>query len=868
MLMERELAQNESSATPFSLHMSVCLFTGDIPFTTSSGGTATAVSLLAQHLVASGASVTVVGIIIPDARSASPCDSHVRQQFSAIGIQYDCLHHRDFVDNDGREVIRTHYWEAQSLAVLRWLDRNHHRCQLIHGHEWGGVFAYLALVLHSDPLRYPNTHLMIIPHGGHMWSRLGADTRPADINAFRVDHLERLSIEWADSILSPSRYMLGYFTTRGWRVEHRLVIPNIIDGVSRNQLTTSVHRPVWQLCFVGRLEDRKGIKIFWRVLMQLNSSLYWQRHNRRIPLVRIIGSPHLIENTPSLDWLAARIHTQTWNFPITVYPGLNRSAVLEMVQEEGVLLVVPSIRENLPYVLAEAAALRVPTVTFAVGGSREVLHVSAEDMLTFCNETTVNCMYEHILSILCVGWHHTPTLSPSVIHAPAKWTRWHRAYQWVRSVLSEATKFDDTSHCDAIVEVLHILPEGGISTDSILQSCTAKGFLPGAVNDGSSIDCADLLLILPLQYEIVPSWRQSANDSFGELFAHLCSAKHLRSVAAVTFGVEMDDASISYASAPTWLLYGGDINSCERQIPLLVRREALCKAFSVDSLVFPLFEPWMLADVLGQQGMRMITHPSIVFRYRAGFSIKRLPLDSNCQIWAVPLDRYRDALVLDHLHRDVSDDVRNAYYPRRSVRRIFDDLTKAIRTPYLNKADTTGRIWSFENGSISQWKLGAIDEFGRVHWFTWYADQNRYGCNEAPESPYPFVDYNSVVHPCLSTEGRCCRQSNKSITLLQYTFSEEQTMITEDLMLHLLIDAAPTCGDGVHVYVYFVRTTSSDPDLVFSHRLAGVAENTTRRTSQSIRLADIQKDSRVSILFDPVLEGQCDQTYVEAQIAE
>lgn len=38
-------------------------------------------------------------------------------------------------------MVETHPYEALSHAVLAWLEQNQARCDVVHAHEWGGVFV-------------------------------------------------------------------------------------------------------------------------------------------------------------------------------------------------------------------------------------------------------------------------------------------------------------------------------------------------------------------------------------------------------------------------------------------------------------------------------------------------------------------------------------------------------------------------------------------------------------------------------------------------------------------------------------------------------------------------------------------------------
>ena len=748
---------------PYSQPLQVCFFTADVPFSEGHGGTATAFLLLAALLAQRGHSqfnVTLVGLDSGNNLMESNhlgCRRSTRRALAAMGVYYDCLLASD-LQPDGLQIVANQYWEAHTLAVVSWLDRHVGQCDIVHGHEWGGVFAYLAILLQLDPQRFPGLHLMLGTHGGHMWSQLGLNMRPNDLDALRVDHMEKLSVEWSDTVLSPSRYMLGYFATRGWRVEHRLVIPNVIHvgkdvSVSDSSTNSSDRKPVWQLLFAGRLEERKGIRVLLNVIARLSASQYWKRLSNigQPPAVFMYGSSAAIDGENSESWLTTRIREAKWAVPVVVQCGMNRSMILERLQEPGVLLVVPSLQENLPYALAEAAMLRVPTVTFDVGGSREVLLLHEDDRLTFCSTVSSDAMYEHILQILTEGSHYTPRLAPNIGAAGDSWMDWHLAYRKVRlRLIAEQTlqgsdpmitAIDETQSSDQNLQILHLPRDDSVSTAFVIRhACPAGSGLPGVVDEDSEENrTEELVLLLPGQFQLIPSRAREASRSFMRYFADLSGSKrHLRRVAALTFGVRMDNTSVSFPSAPTWLLYSRHPGYCEPLFPILVRRRVLCQAFAVDTHVFPIFEPWILSDVLSQQNLQLVTHPDVLFQYHAGLSVTRLSSHPQCQPWAIPIGRYREARMLDHFHRDVFEDMRDLYFPRKVSQRQYTDLTSAIRTPTLHHSARGG--WSFSNGSIGQWKLGAINEDSRIHWFTWYPQQHRFGCNEHGISE-PYVDH-------------------------------------------------------------------------------------------------------------------------------
>ena len=51
------------------------------------------------------------------------------------------------------QVVDTYPYEQLSHAVVAWVDENLDRCDIVHTHEWGGVFADLATLANLRQLK-------------------------------------------------------------------------------------------------------------------------------------------------------------------------------------------------------------------------------------------------------------------------------------------------------------------------------------------------------------------------------------------------------------------------------------------------------------------------------------------------------------------------------------------------------------------------------------------------------------------------------------------------------------------------------------------------------------------------------------------
>ena len=65
---------------------------------------------------------------------------------------------------------------------------------------------------------------MVEPHGGHFWSTQG-QIRPLDITSLRIDQQERMTLQLASTLISPTHYMTAYLRQRGWKLPKDRCIP-------------------------------------------------------------------------------------------------------------------------------------------------------------------------------------------------------------------------------------------------------------------------------------------------------------------------------------------------------------------------------------------------------------------------------------------------------------------------------------------------------------------------------------------------------------------------------------------------------------------------------------------------------------------
>lgn len=149
-------------------------------------------------------------------------------------------------------------------------------------------------------------------------------------------------------------------------------------------MQAGAEKPVWRLAFFSRLEERKGLKLFVEAVGALDQAALDARFE-----VHFVGAESRIDMMASGDWLKER--TAAWTFPVRAravqavvmwcqpgrVPGCppdmrccltrgvprqvhirvnaERGEALDILSQPGTLLVLCSLVDNMPYVVAEAA---------------------------------------------------------------------------------------------------------------------------------------------------------------------------------------------------------------------------------------------------------------------------------------------------------------------------------------------------------------------------------------------------------------------------------------------------------------------------------------------------------------------------------
>ncbi len=334
----------------------ICIVANELPRLFRNGGIGTHNWLLAETLRSAGWSVHVLYCgDVEDPSQLLRC----RQLWDAKGIAL--WHIDEFLSptEDSVQCDVSGSLDKHSMHVrraLEQLDASHH-FDLIEFAEWTG-YGFRTIQAHKMGSAFPDTRVVVKLHSSSQWCREGNRTWLDGTDDLIRDYFERYSFEHADYQLSPSQYMLDYAGSIGWKVRPDVRVVPYCYPASAPTLT----RPdagIPELVFFGRLELRKGLKIFLEMARSLPRDV----------AVTFLGKEVAVDGLPAGKLIKRMLGRR----PFTLLTQLDRDQALDYLRQSHRLAIMPSLIENYPFTVLECAANGIPFLAANVGGIPEIV---------------------------------------------------------------------------------------------------------------------------------------------------------------------------------------------------------------------------------------------------------------------------------------------------------------------------------------------------------------------------------------------------------------------------------------------------------------------------------------------------------------
>jgi len=288
-----------------------------------------------------------------------------------------------------------------------------HDFDLVYFDDWHGLAYYSVLAKRTGLAPFSAQLHCVITHASKEWVCSINEQHIRSIADLEVCGLERRSVELADVVIGPSRYLLREYERYGWRLPVQTFHQHlpIVDEPLRSGGDEAIR--IDELVFFGRLETRKGLWLFCEALDRISDQL-------RDKSVTFLGK---ITDAGVSSGLQLLNRSTKWPFRIRLLTDYDRDEAIAYLKQGNKLAVMPSLADNSPCVIHECIQARVPFISTLGSGIQELVDPQCWPHMMF--EPTVHSLAETLVRVLDEGAKlGRPSIDPQ--ENISAWSAWHR----------------------------------------------------------------------------------------------------------------------------------------------------------------------------------------------------------------------------------------------------------------------------------------------------------------------------------------------------------------------------------------------------------------------------------------------------------
>ena len=388
----------------------VCIATWEIEGPSRNAGIGTAYTSLADALKRAGHDVTILFLL-----GCHPTDGNMIDWVDYYRTEKDIK----LIPLPMAHEPRIHAAWASSVSyhTYVWLKEHQHEFDIIHFPECQGL-AFYTLLAKRQGLAFADTTFVISTHGPTLWVKEGSQDYLRNLGELEIDFMERTSVSAADVVVSPSQYLLGWMQQKGWELPAQTyVAPYVLPQglLSADAAQKRREHKINEVVFFGRLEIRKGLKLFCDALDELCAN-----QGDRLFEVTFLGKETQLYGRSSIGYISDR--SKAWSVPWHIVSNKYQNAAIEYLKGEGRLAVISSLSDNFPNTVLECVGAGIPLLASQVGGIPEIIEFADRDDV--CFEPRPDVLADHIRNAL---EHGAVSARPSAAFADTErsWVRWH-----------------------------------------------------------------------------------------------------------------------------------------------------------------------------------------------------------------------------------------------------------------------------------------------------------------------------------------------------------------------------------------------------------------------------------------------------------
>lgn len=367
----------------------VVIVTPDFVGPVRNGGVGTACFWLARTLSDAGNSVLVLFSSNIETGTPNQWSDHFQKEHGFSFVHLDGWVEKELPREKRRRLYPTSDNLKASYLTLQFLKR--YQCDIVYFQDFLG-HGLRTLQYKRAGLGLENTRCVLTLHSSHRWIRQGMELIPEDLSELELDFQERECAHLADALVAPSRHM-AQWAEKNWNIDLTKIeiIPYCFESSSALRETRSSNtKDISHLVFFGRLETRKGLHLF---LHAISTNLKLKKQIRHITF---LGKQASVNGVPSLRAIKNALIDCDYTYEII--DGKDANEAWDWLEaQRNILVVTPSILDNLPLTVIELFCRKIPFVTTTAGGIPEIVGDGNKAILS---NPTGECLSETLGNVI------------------------------------------------------------------------------------------------------------------------------------------------------------------------------------------------------------------------------------------------------------------------------------------------------------------------------------------------------------------------------------------------------------------------------------------------------------------------------------
>jgi glycosyltransferase involved in cell wall biosynthesis len=399
---------------------SVCIVTSEMVGPHRNGGLGTATTGLAQLLASEGVRVTVVYT----GEVENGTFEHWRDRYAKSNINLILLSALHTTRITGPMVK---FGWSKAWALYEYLRNTHFDVLHFNDTCGEGVYCFVAKKL---GMAFQDSLMCLALHSPTEWI---LEANRAVVNwpgyCFFIT-AERLSIMASDILWSPSQYLLSWVANKEYTLPSQSMVKQYViptanlfgphETTDQGEFSEGTNRAgsqrPSQIVFFGRLEERKGLRLFTNVLTKLNAEL----ELRQVSVV-FMGKVQAIDGMMADEFIKSR--AEKWKFKWRIETAFDQQEATAYFRDNQCLAVMASPVDNSPCTVYEALQFGFPLIAARTGGIPELIHVEDRDRHLF--EYSAADLSRVLLDTLSDGISAPRAAIPSAARRAA-WLEFHK----------------------------------------------------------------------------------------------------------------------------------------------------------------------------------------------------------------------------------------------------------------------------------------------------------------------------------------------------------------------------------------------------------------------------------------------------------